>query len=154
MRCYRARRWLSAYLDDELDPRRRASLDAHLAGCKACKAELERLKQQWDALVEGDRVPPVPADLWGQILTALDQAESLPWHRRYRARLLQAACVTACVVLGFTGGAILSWRQPPAVKSAPEIVSTGERTLVAEAFDVTAFGLAEGKEGLLRCVPK
>jgi anti-sigma factor RsiW len=153
MRCYRARRWISAYLDDELDPSRRASLESHLARCDACSAELERSRQQWDALVEGDQLPPLPSDLLGQVMAALDESERLPWHRRYRARLLRAACVTACVVLGFAGGATLSWRQP-AVETASDGVSMGERKMVAEAFDLTAFGLGEGKEGLLRCVPR
>ncbi len=152
MRCYRARRWLSAYLVDEVDPSRRASLESHFAGCEACFTELGRLRGQWDALVESDPVPPLPSDLWGQVLASLDEAERLSWHRRYSARLLQAACVTACIVLGFAGGANLSWKQP-AVESASYSVSLDERMMVAEAFDVTVFGLSEGKEGLLQCVP-
>jgi len=150
MRCHRARRLLSAYLDDESDARRRESLESHLAGCRACSSELAKLRAQWDALAEADQPPALPADLWPQVLVALDEAERLPWHRRYRGRLLQAACVTACVILGFCGGAILSWRIAPAPSSVP----VGERMLVAEAFDAPAFGLGEGKEDLLRCVPK
>ena len=153
MRCYRARRLFSVYLDGEIDPRRRASLESHLADCKACSAELGKLSEQWDALLESDVPPPLPSGLWEDVLTALDEAERRPWHRQDSARLLQAACVTACVVLGFAGGAILSWRQP-AVEVASDKASMGERMMVAEAFDVTAFGLSEGKEGLLQCVPK
>ena len=144
---------LSAYLDDELDPKRREMLEGHLERCKACSAELERFTDLWASLTEGAQVPSLPLNLWGQILLSLDEAERLPWHRRYRAQLLQAACVTACVFLGFAGGALLSWKQPPA-GDAPNSVSLGEQMMVAEAFDVTAFGLSEGKEGLLRCVPK
>ena len=150
MRCHRARRLLSAYLDDEVDPRRRASLESHLAGCQACSAELAKLGAQWNALVEADQPPELPADLWPQVLAALDEAHRRPWHRRHRGRLLQAACVTVCVALGFAGGAILSWRVAPAPNSVP----MRERMLVAEAFDSAAFGLSQGKEGLFRCVPK
>ena len=153
MRCYRARRWLSTYLDDELDPGWREALETHLDSCEACSAELELYKHHWASLAEGVQAPALPANLWGQILSSLDESERLPWHRRYRARLLQVACVTACVLLGFAGGAHLSWKQPPAV-DASERVSMSERMMIAEAFDVTAFGLSEGKEGLLRCVPK
>jgi anti-sigma factor RsiW len=153
MRCHRVKRLLCAYLDDELEPNRRASLESHVVGCEACSAELAKLRAQWDALVEGDQAPVLPADLWPQVLAALDEAERLPWHRRYRARLLQAACVTACVILGFAGGAFLSWKAPAGDATSNDI-SIGERTMVAEAFDTTAFGLSEGKEGLLRCVPK
>lgn len=153
MRCYQARAWISAHLDEELDPRRREALKAHLAGCEACSAELGQFTEQWASLVQGAQAPPMPSNLWGQILSSLDQAERLPWHRRHRAQLLQAACVAACVLLSFTAGALLSWQQP-SLKDAPQRASLGERVMVAEAFDVTAFGLDEGEEGLLRCVPK
>jgi anti-sigma factor RsiW len=143
MWCYRARRTLSPYLDGEVDPRRRASLESHLAGCEACSAELRRLREQHVALLERDRVPAPPEDLWGSVVAALDEAERLPWHRRHRTRLLQAACVAACVVLGFAGGALLSWERP-VVETASD---RGERVMVAEAFDVAAFGLGE----VLRC---
>jgi len=153
MRCCQARRFISAYLDGELDPRRRESLESHLASCEACSARLAKMREQWEALAEADQTPVLPTDLWPQVLAALDEAGRLPWHRRYRNRLLQAACVTACVALGLAGGALLSWRRPVA-EAAPDSVSMGERMMVAEAFDTTVFGLNEGKEGLLRCVPK
>jgi anti-sigma factor RsiW len=153
MRCRRSRRQLSAYLDDEVDPRPRASLESHLAACEACSAELARLKAQSAALAEADRVPELPPDLWGRVLAALDEAERMPWHQRHRGRLLRAACVTACVVLGFAGGALVSWRAP-ALERASESTSIGERRLVAEAFDVTLFGLGEEEEGLFRCARK
>jgi len=153
MRCFRVRPMLSAYLDNEVDPRQRASLVSHLKGCEACSEELGKLRAQWDALAGGDHPPPLPSDFWRRLLNALDEAERLPWHHRHRARLLQAACVAVCVVLGLAGGAFLLWMHPP-VGAPSTDVHVGERMMVAEAFDTMAFGLDEGKEGLLRCVPK
>lgn len=153
MRCYQARRLISAHLDDEVDPHLRAALQSHLAGCAICSAELARLREQWEALVECDPPPPLPADLWRQVMRAVDEAKRAPWHRRHRARLLQAACVAGSVVLGFSGGAMLSWKRP-AGEAGSSNLSIGERMLVAEAFDANAFGLSEGKEGWLQCVPK
>ncbi|MBN1610719.1 MAG: zf-HC2 domain-containing protein [Polyangiaceae bacterium] len=153
MRCHPARRSFWAYLDGEVDPRRRESLEAHLARCEACSVELAKTRAQWEALAEADQTPVLPTDLWPRVLAALDQAERLPWHRQCRTRMVQAACVSACVASGFAGGALLSWEQP-ATEAAPDTVSTGERMMVAEAFDTAAFGLSEGREGLLRCVPK
>jgi anti-sigma factor RsiW len=144
---------LSAYLDNEVDASRRALLESHLAVCEACSAELVKLRVQWEALAQADQTPAFPADLWSRVVAALDGAERLPWLRRYRTRMLQMACVTACVVLGFAAGALLSWKQPD-VEATSNIVSMGERMIVAEAFDAAAFGLSEGKEGLLQCVPK
>jgi anti-sigma factor RsiW len=153
MRCYRARRWLVSYLDGELEPRRREALEHHLSGCPACCAELARFEAHWETMADVDPAPPVPVGLWGEILTSLDEAERTPWFARHRARLLQAACVTACVFLGFSGGALLSWKHSP-IAGAPDENAVTERLLVADAFDVTAFGMAEGKEGLLQCVPR
>ncbi|MFZ5854365.1 MAG: sigma-70 family RNA polymerase sigma factor [Chloroflexota bacterium] len=36
LRCWRARRQISAYLDDELDPATRAAVEGHLATCPTC----------------------------------------------------------------------------------------------------------------------
>jgi hypothetical protein len=40
MRCGRAQQMMTAAVDGELTPRRRAALDAHLAGCETCRREL------------------------------------------------------------------------------------------------------------------
>ncbi len=153
MRCFKARTWLSAYLDGELDGRRRAALEDHLMRCNRCAAELGSSKEQWAGLANVGPAPSIPSDLWGHVIQALDDAERLPWYRLRRVQLFRAACVTACVALGFVSGALLSWRGPSADSVHPEI-SVSEKMLVAEAFDATAFGLGEEKEGLLRCVPK
>jgi len=153
MWCHRARRLLSAYLDDEIGPRRRALLESHLAGCASCVAELAKLRAQCEVLAEADQAPALPPDLWPRVLAAADESGRRPWLRQHRTRLVQAACVAACALLGFAGGALVSWRTP-AVDAASDKVSIGERMLVAETFDTAAFGLSEKKEGLLQCVPR
>jgi anti-sigma factor RsiW len=40
MRCGRAQQMMTAAVDGELTPQRRAALDAHLAGCETCRCEL------------------------------------------------------------------------------------------------------------------
>lgn len=151
MRCGRARRWMSAYLDDELAPRRRSALAAHLAGCRACAAVLERARRQWAGLAEAAAAPPPPAGLWPQVAAAAAAAGRQPWHRRQRAALVRAAWVAGCAALGLAAGALLSWgAPPPATSQRPP----AERALLAEAFDAVAFGLDTGQEGLLRCIPE
>jgi anti-sigma factor RsiW len=153
MRCFKAKKRLSAYLDGELDDRRRAMLEDHLRRCSRCAAELGRSREQWAELGDDGPAPSIPPDLWDRVTGALDEAERLPWRRRHREQLLRAACVTACVALGFALGALLSWRAP-STDGARQEIPASEDVLMAEAFDKTAFGLGEQKEGLLRCAPK
>ena len=140
MRCAKAKKCLSAYLDDELDAHRRKSLEDHLKRCDHCASDLAGLKKQWAGLSALDPSPSRPSDLWEQVSQALDEAEGLPWYRLRRVQIFRAACVTTCVALGFIGGALLSW---PSVDSLRPETSLSEKTLVAEAFDSTPFGLAE-----------
>lgn len=42
--CSAVEEWLSAYLDGELDARRRAEVQAHLDSCPACRRELDTLR--------------------------------------------------------------------------------------------------------------
>jgi anti-sigma factor RsiW len=153
MRCQRARRRLSAYLDDELDRRQRADLEAHLEHCRSCTALVADRRDEWAALADMDPVPSMPADTWARVTSAVEEADRLPWYRQRQAQLIRAVCVTAAVVRGITGGVVLSGRKR-AASAAHSEVSVRETMLVTEAFDATAFGLSEDEEGLLQCVPR
>ncbi len=50
MRCNKARKDLTAFLDGELDEKTRAGIEAHLAGCSACRWEREALEKVRDAM--------------------------------------------------------------------------------------------------------
>jgi anti-sigma factor RsiW len=50
--------WLSAYLDHELQGQRRHQVEAHLAGCPTCQAELQSLRQL-SRLLKADPLPDV-----------------------------------------------------------------------------------------------
>jgi anti-sigma factor RsiW len=49
------------YATDELPPRRRRALDAHLAGCGACRREIADIARGMKALSALDRQPAPPA---------------------------------------------------------------------------------------------
>jgi len=104
---------LSSYLDDELDPGRRAEIEAHLVGCERCRKGLECLReeterfgalgrvhvpddavsgflQQLGLLGPGDTLPPRsprPPDPPGPDLPRWlgggGAAETLPWSARH-----------------------------------------------------------------------
>ena len=61
MECRDAQEQLSAWLDDELEETAKAALEAHLAGCEACRRAWGQLQALEAAL--GDLTAPVPAGL-------------------------------------------------------------------------------------------
>src|SRR5438067_12862261 len=79
MSCYRAGDWLSPYLDGELGARRRAALEAHLAGCPRCSAELATLRRAVQVLA-APKSHPQPEALLAEFKQRL--AEERPAARR------------------------------------------------------------------------
>src|ERR1019366_4411276 len=78
MKCSRLA--LSSYLDDELDPGRRAEIEAHLVGCERCEKGLECLREETERFGALGRVH-VPDDAVSgflQQLGLLGPGESLP----------------------------------------------------------------------------
>ena len=77
---------LSSYLDDELDPGRRAEIEAHLVGCERCQKGLECLREETERFGALGRVH-VPDDAVSgflQQLGLLGPGESLPPQHRGR----------------------------------------------------------------------
>ena len=63
LRCYPSARWLSLYLDDDLPPKKRRSLEKHLKSCPHCQKvlkELETIREETRAL---EKLSP-PEGLW------------------------------------------------------------------------------------------
>ena len=52
--------WLNAYLDHELNGRRREQVEKHLVDCPACQAELAALRRLSQALQESEATPELP----------------------------------------------------------------------------------------------
>ena len=76
---------LSEYLDDTLAGSERAALDAHLAGCAACRATLDELRRVV-ARARGLEDRPPAADLWPGIAERIGvSAEVVSLAARRRA---------------------------------------------------------------------
>lgn len=106
-------RWVSEHVDGELDGARRAELEAHLAGCAACRRlerDLRRLVQRAREL--GDP-PPDPA-LWTRIEAALGAPRP---RRAPRRPPVPWAAAAALFVAGFACAWLLR----------PERATPGER---------------------------
>lgn len=77
-RTCRISRYLTAYLDGELSPRRRRRVEEHLARCRVCSAELDSLRAS-DRILGMSSPPPVSDDRWRvfdrELHAALDRVD-------------------------------------------------------------------------------
>jgi anti-sigma factor RsiW len=97
-------RQLSAYVDGELTPHEAGEVEAHLAQCESCRAELDRLQSLKSLL---GRLPerPVPETLWTSVRAHLDQPQRSwiatleEWLRGMVRRPALAAAALAIVAL-------------------------------------------------------
>ncbi len=74
MRCSTAQKWVSQYIDGDLDSKRQALLKKHTDGCQDCR----KLMQDFHEIVghAGDISDPPPRDTtWGKIQARLEQAQ-------------------------------------------------------------------------------
>jgi hypothetical protein len=79
----RARVRLAERMDEPLDPAESAWLEAHLAGCSACR-EIDTEYRNDRALLRAMRVVPPPRDLWARTSAALDMEQDASRSRRRR----------------------------------------------------------------------
>ncbi len=97
MQCVDARAEMAAYLAEEIGPEVRVQLDAHLAGCASCRAELEAFRETWWAL--GALPAPRPApDLEARVL-ARTTGEALPRRAWRLLQLLRVPIAALAAVL-------------------------------------------------------
>jgi anti-sigma factor RsiW len=137
--CKTHRARLGAYLDGELADSRRQECEGHLAGCPACRAVLDELKELAPVL-RTLGAPPVPDGLSARILaTACDRQRSLlpavvrAWIDEMRAiswldGSLTAASLCAVIVIGgfmgWTSHAPGEAAEMAAYEARPEIFDT------------------------------
>ncbi|MCY4662275.1 MAG: zf-HC2 domain-containing protein [Acidobacteria bacterium] len=91
---------LVAYLYGECEAEERERIEAHLAACERCAAEVDALRSVRRSLAAW---APPEADLGFRIVSDLPRREA-PWWRRVGSRpawgVAAAACVAAAFVLG------------------------------------------------------
>jgi anti-sigma factor RsiW len=138
--CVQTRNLLHAYLDGELDLVRHLETEHHLAECKACSEEHDRLRALSTALKSDRLYFRAPPDLPNRVLASLSRTpapdpapsrEPIPW----RFGLLTALAASVLLVLG--GLAFLAWSlyrsgAPIEDRLAREVVASHIRSLQAE----------------------
>lgn len=99
MICTDVRGHLDALLDGTLSLPARRRIDTHLAGCAACRAELEAVRTlRADARRLPGSIQP-PSDLWPAIDRRLDPDAGVPLSRARPGRLRRRVALGAAAVL-------------------------------------------------------
>src|SRR5690349_20048962 len=115
---------LAAYALGALGPDEAREVDAHVAGCPACRTQMQELTELEAALGE---VPPEaflegPPDGGDLLLQrTLRQVRTERSRRELPRRLLVAAGVAALVAAGLVGGTVFgrSTARPPSASGSP-----------------------------------
>lgn len=130
-------------LSELMDGGRVAGADEHLAGCPACRGELQALRALSGELRELPELEP-PAELWAAIEARLPIASSA---RRFRLRwpglvALQVAAMAAVFVIGIGLGRVSQPGEPPVEATPPQLVvaEPGPGTLAEAMSDVRRLG--------------
>lgn len=121
MTCHEAREWLSALIDDAIDPPVRVEVEAHVLGCPECGLELRRLRATVGLL---RRVEPVRAPA-GFVDRVMDRARPAPWYRRAAAWLFLPLSVKlpaqAAAIVVMAGLAMLLIDRTPELRDAARV---------------------------------
>ncbi len=154
MRCDEVLNQLVAFSSGELPADVRQVVQAHLAECAACRAELSRL----DALagvLAGTRSPPVPAGFAARVTAAARRRQDAPsarlrqgyggqvapWNLLRWWRLTSGpmhAAAAAVLIVGLTVGAVMGWASAPPIAPA----ETAAQTDPVDAYQVDFLGEA------------
>ena len=105
--CRRWRETLGAYLLGHLSPEERVGLEAHVDGCRDCRAELEELRPVAVSLADADpghlgKAPAPPPDLADRVFARVRDRRRLERRRRFAFRAgagIAAAVIALSVVV-------------------------------------------------------
>jgi anti-sigma factor RsiW len=130
---------LSPYIDEQLQAKERARVEAHLNACPSCRKELQTLQWTKSLLRQGPRVP-LPrsfvireADLTPQRTASERPARRLPARRLSTIALQWATTLVAVLLIVVIAGDVLLGTRPAAPAGQREVAmqSTATSTIVA-----------------------
>lgn len=105
MTCEQCRDNYTEFIEGSLAPEQHGAMEAHLASCPACAADLEAFRAAVSALRALPKLPPPPG-LLSDIGAALDEAAPPRPAPRAKARsswqVAGTVAVAACLLMGFT----------------------------------------------------
>jgi anti-sigma factor RsiW len=131
--CHETQRWLTGYLDGELDLVNAVTIEEHLKTCARC-SQAHTSQQALQAAIRGSRLyAPAPVALRKRIETSLRQADTsarAPWTLRWR--WYSVALALACVAI-LAWGLGRAWVVPAADdRLAVEVLNSHVRSLMTD----------------------
>ena len=136
MKCLKAER-ISAYLDNALEEKERASLEAHMKDCAQCAqalAEMQSIQQAFSA-ARRFQAPYVTRVL--ERTAELDRKKA-PWFVPMFAKLAEAAVLVLVIAIGTAAGTFIT--KSLAARNAANLASS----MSLDLFDATPPGSLGG----------
>jgi mycothiol system anti-sigma-R factor len=128
MTCDEARILLHALLDNELDAGHAREVEAHIASCPACAAELAAQREMQRVLADTSLRYTAPANLRARIEASLPQPQRQPTRRSVLRGFAMGSAVSA---LAASGVVAVVLRQDDQQRILSEVVSAHLRSLQA-----------------------
>lgn len=128
MTCDEARILLHALLDNELDAGHAREVEAHIASCPACAAELASQREMQRVLADTNLRYTAPASLRARIEASLPQPQRQPTRRSVLRGFAMGSAVSA---LAASGVVAVVLRQDDQQRILSEVVSAHLRSLQA-----------------------
>ncbi len=135
MKCSKARKWMSQYLDDELAPGEKQAFALHVRACAACREELEGLRTVQQTFSAAERFP-APYGFATRVMANLEEEatwlQRLMGRRPFFLRTAEVAVALAVMTLGLISGNLLLEDKTPVDRHAA----------VRESFSLDLFQAA------------
>ncbi len=157
--CWYYQRWISPYLDGELDPRRRAQLERHMHRCSRCRTEYEKMLFASRLISQVGLPDEVPLRILAHSPFPVPSAARTGRMRR-RHLLWSAAAVGVALLMAAFAGFLPRWwsedESPPRKEAPPSSVPLQEITLkvIQGGCDNTGFCCARDEKKLARAIQK
>ncbi len=104
MRCSKAGKYLSTYIDGELGEGKTTLLETHLAQCNRCAGELDELKRLHDLFSQAERFP-APSGFRAEVVARINRQPArnfslFPVFIRFAETALFVLAITAGIMSG------------------------------------------------------
>mgnify|MGYP001038807406 CR=1 FL=1 len=133
-------RWISPYLDGELDPRRKGRIEHHLRQCSGCRAEYEKMLFASQMISHVGLPSEAPASILAHLGQHLSAPNTVRTERKKKLQLRWSAAVVAVVMLVSAIGVLVPRWLRPGPGTRPE-TSTTVKQPTPEAVTPTAVSL-------------